>query len=228
MFEVGGQYANRNGTYTVIEVNEPKMTVEYADGTTAELNMAIQSRIWENILAEEEIQSSRTARTSRRKAKTANQYFVRPANSLKAEELGVKGWKEHVTVRQAPKVRITLGDRLIYFSIESQTFYAVGTVTGPPSEPTRRDHPPESHAEDPVLLFPLDVDARALNLEKAVSIDSVEFESQPDIKKLLGDLQAYVPISEDEFELLAELLTEASEDEEEVELDEETEEVFDD
>ena len=79
-----------------------------------------------------------------------------------------------------------------------------------------------------VRFAPLDVDARALNLEKAVSIDSVEFESQPDIKKLLGDLQAYVPISEDEFELLAELLTEASEDEEEVELDEETEEVFDD
>ncbi|UCG26115.1 MAG: hypothetical protein JSW55_09080, partial [Chloroflexota bacterium] len=113
-------------------------------------------------------------------------------------------------------------------SIESQTLYAVGTVTGPPSEPTRRDHPPESHAEDPVLLFPLDVDARALNLEKAVSIDSVEFESQPDIKKLLGDLQAYVPITEDEFELLAELLTEASEEEEEDELDEDTEEVFDD
>lgn len=227
MFEVGGQYANRNGTYTVIEVNEPKMTVEYLDGATAELNIAIQHRIWENILAEEEIQSSRVARTSKRQAKKGTQFFIRPANSLKAEELGVKGWKEHITVRQAPRVKIALGDRLIYFSIESQTFYAVGTVTGPPSEPKRRDHPPESHAEDPVLLFPLDVDSRALKMETAVPIDSLEFESQPDVKKLLGDLQAYVPITEDEFELLAELLTEASEDEED-ELDVETEEVFDD
>ncbi|HSG16397.1 MAG TPA: hypothetical protein VLE70_08755, partial [Anaerolineae bacterium] len=189
MFEVGGQYANRNGTYTVMEVNEPKMTVEYEDGTTAELNIVIQHRIWENILAEQEIQNSRAARTSRRgQAKKGTQFFIRPANSLKAEEVGVKGWKEHVTVKQAPEVKISLGDRLIYFSIESQTFYAVGTVTGPPSEPTRRDHPPESHAEDPVLMFPLDIDARALHLETAVPIDSIEFESQPNIKNLLGDL----------------------------------------
>ena len=228
MFEVGGQYANRNGTYTVIELNEPKMTVEYTDGTTAELNVAIQRRIWENILAEEEIRNSRAARSSRRKATSGTQFFIRPANSLKVEELGMKGWKEHVTVRQAPDVKISLGDRLIYFSIENQTFYAVGTVTGPPSEPARRDNPPESHAEDPVLLFPLDIDAQALNLEKAVPIDSVEFESQPDIKNLVGDIQAYVPITEDEFELLAELLTEASEDEVEDDLDDEDEEEFDD
>ena len=215
-FEVGEKYANRKGTYTVLELNEPKMTVQYEDGTTSELNIAIQHRIWENIDAEEAmVRSSKAARASRRRKGKRTQFFIRPSNSLKTEGLSVKGWKEDVTVRQASKVRIALGDRLIYFSLENQTFFAVTTVTGVPSEPTRRDHPPDSHAEDPVLLFPLDIDAQALNLAKAVSIDGMEFESQPNIRKLLGKVGGYVPITEDEFELLAELLSEISEDEDE-------------
>jgi hypothetical protein len=227
-FQEGQQYANRKGTYTVLELSEPRMTVQYEDGSTAELNIAIQHRIWENIVAEEELRSSRAKRASRRKKSKGTQFFVRPANSLKAEELSVKGWKEHVTVEQAPKVKIALGDRLIYFSIENQTFFAVATVTGAPAEPTRRDHPPDSHVDDPVLLFPLDIDAQALNMDKALAIEGVEFESQPDIKKRLGDLRDYVPITEDEFELLAELLTEASEDEDDDDLVEDDEEEFDD
>lgn len=228
-FEEGQQYANRKGRYTVVELNEPKMTVKYEDGTMAELNIAIQYRIWENIVAEEELRTSRAAkRASGRKAAQSTQFFVRPANSLKAEELTVKGWKEYVTVRQAPLVRVNQGDRLIYFSIENQSFFAVATVTGDPDEPKRRDNTPDSHAEDPVLLFPLDIDAQAMNLENAVSIDSVEFESQPDIKKRLGDIDEYVPITEDEFELLAELLTEVSEEEDDDDLVEDDEEEFDD
>jgi hypothetical protein len=228
-FEVGEKYATRRGTYTVLELNEPKMTVQYEDGTTAELNIAIQHRIWENIDAEEEMErSSKAARESRRRAQQGTQFFIRPANGLKAEALSVKGWKEDVTVRQAPKVKIALGDRLIYYLIESQTFIAVTTVTGVPSEPTRRDHPPDSHAEDPVLLFPLDIDAQAMSAENAISIDGVEFESQPDIKSLLGDLNAFVPITEDEFELLAEMLSEASEDEDDDDLQLEDDVEFDD
>jgi len=228
-FKEGKQYANRKGNYTVLEVSEPKMTVQYEDGSTAELNIAIQYRIWENIVAEEELRSSRARQRSAKHAKASTtQYFVRPANSLKAEELSVKGWKEHVRESQASAVKIALGDRLIYFSIENQAFFAVATVTGGPAEPTRRDHPPDSHADDPVLLFPLDIDAQALNLENAVPIDGVEFESQPNIKKRLGDVDDYVPITEDEFELLAELLTEASEDEDDDDIVDDDEEEFDD
>jgi hypothetical protein len=117
---------------------------------------------------------------------------------------------------------------LIYYSIENQVFFAVATVTGPPSEPTRRDNPPDSHAEDPVLLFPLDIDAQALNVQNTVAIDGVEFESQPNIKKLLGSIDEYVPITEDEFELLAELLTEASEEEDDDDIIDEDEEDFED
>jgi hypothetical protein len=228
-FEVGEKYANRKGTYTVLELNGPKMTVQYEDGTTAELNIAIQHRIWENIDAEETmIRSTKAARASRRKTNKGTQFFIRPANALKAEALIVKGWKEDVTVRQAPKMKIALGDRLIYFLIEKQAFFAVTTVTGVPSEPTRRDHPPDSHAEDPVLLFPLDIDAMTLKMEHAISINGMEFESQPNIKKLLGDLGDFVPISEDEFELLVETLSEASEDEDGDELAPVDEAEFDD
>ncbi len=227
-FEVGGQYANRKGAYTVLELNGPKMTVQYEDGTTSELNIAIQHRIWENIVAEEEIRSSRAARASQRTTKKGNQFFIRPANSLKAEELSVKGWKEYVTVTQSPNVNIVQGDRLLYYSVENQTFFAVATVTGEPSKPTRRDVPPDSHAEDPVLLFPLDIDVRALNMDSAVTIDEVEFESQPNIKKLLGNLGAFAPITEDEFELIVELLTEASEDEGEDDLLEDEDDDFED
>jgi len=228
-FEVGQQYANRKGKYTVIELHEPKMTVEYEDGSQAELNVAIQYRIWENIVAEEELRNSRARRASERKAgQTNNKFFIRPANSLKAEELSVKGWKEHIKVQQAPVVKLAMGDRLIYYSIENQVFFAVATVTGEPTEPTRRDNPPDSHADDPVLLFPLDIDAQELNMENAVSIDGVEFESQPNIKKLLGYSEEYVPITEDEFELLAELLTEVSEEEDDDELVDDEEEEFED
>jgi len=225
-FEVGGHYANRKGAYTVLELNEPKMTVQYEDGTTSELNIAIQHRIWENIVAEEEIRTTRAAKASQRTTKKGTQFFVRPANSLKAEELSVKGWKESVTVAQAPDVNINLGDRLLYYSVENQTFFAVATATGEPSKPTRRDVPPDSHADDPVLLFPLDIDARALNLDRAVALDDVEFESQPNIKRQLGNLGAYIPITEDEFELLVELLTEASEEEDEDDLLDDDEEDF--
>ncbi|MGD2076959.1 MAG: hypothetical protein PVH18_01150 [Chloroflexota bacterium] len=226
-FKEGKQYANRKGRYTVVELNEPKMTVEYEDGTTAELNIVIQHRIWENIVAEEELRSAKSRRSANRKKSSGTQFFVRPANALKAEELGDKGWKEHVTVEQAPGVKIAQGDRLIYFSVENQAFFAVATVTGAPVEPSRRDRPPDSHAEDPVLLFTMDIDAQAMNMENAVTLDSVEFESQTNIKKRLNDVDDYVPISEDEFELLAELLTEASEEEDDDELVDDDEE-FDD
>jgi hypothetical protein len=228
-FETGQQYANRKGRYTVVQLNGPKMTVEYEDGSQAELNIAIQHRIWENIVAEEELRNSRAKRASERKAgKIIYQFFIRPANSLKAEELSVKGWKEHIRVHQAPEVKLALGDRLIYYSIENQVFFAVATVTGEPAEPTRRDNPPDSHADNPVLLFPLDIDAQALNMENAVTVDSVEFESQSNIKKLLGNSEEYVPITEDEFELLAELLTEVSEEEDDDDLVDDDEDEFED
>ena len=58
MFELNGVYRNRIGEYTVLALNGPRMTVRYADGSEAELNVNIQARIWENIVAEQEARAA--------------------------------------------------------------------------------------------------------------------------------------------------------------------------
>ena len=70
-------------------------------------------------------------------------------------------------------------------------------------------------------FFSLDIDAEALSLETAVSIDTVELESYPKLSKMRLESGTYLKISEDDFELLAELLTEVTEDEDEETEDEE-------
>ena len=228
MFEVGGHYANRKGNYTVLEINGPKMTVEYEDGSTAELNVNIQHRIWENIVAEEEIKNSRTLKTKKRRAKKGTKFFIRTVDTLAAEQLSIRAWKEHVDISEISKLMITKGDRLIYFAIESQTFFAVATITDIPKEPTARDHLTEKQVGEEILLFPVDVDARAMKVAGTVPIDTVEFESQPNIKRLLTDEDTYIAINEDEFELLAEILTEAAEEEDIEDDEEEDEDEFED
>ncbi len=210
MFEVGGKYSNRIGKYTVVEINEPKMTVEYEDGSTAELNMNIQFRIWENIQAEEEIKSIRTSRTKRTIKSEGTKFFIRPVNSLVAEQLGVRAYKEHVLEKSLSKFNISQGDRLIYFSIENEVYYAVATITGKLAKPTARDQLTEQQTDASILLFPVDVDARAFKVESAVPVDGVEYDSYPNIQEMLKNEDTYIPITEDEFEVLAELLTEVT------------------
>ena len=71
--------------------------------------------------------------------------------------------------------------------------------------------------------YPIDIDAHSDNEDYTVALDSVELESLPNFKDLLRRASNYFTINEDDFELLAELLTEVSEeDEEELEEDEET------
>jgi len=213
MFEVGGKYSNRIGAYTVVEINEPKMVVEYEDGSTAELNMNIQFRIWENIQAEEEIKSSRTTRKKGATRPQGTKFFIRPVNSLVAEQLGVRAYKEHVLEKYLSKYEISQGDRLIYFSIESQVYFAVATITGALAKPTARDQLTEQQIGASILLFPVDVDARASKVESAVLVDDVEFDSHPNIQEILNNEDTYISITEDEFEVLAELLTEVTVDE---------------
>ncbi len=51
-FEVGKQYQNRRGTYTVLELHPPKMHVRYDDGVTADLTIEQQLNIARNIYME--------------------------------------------------------------------------------------------------------------------------------------------------------------------------------
>jgi len=225
MFEVGGTYANRIGRYTVIEVNDPKMMVRYDDGKTAELNINIQYRIWENIVAENEAANDRAEKRAKRESSQGTQFYVRAVNSLTADSLNARSVKEQISEDELARLKISQGDRLIYYAMESQVYFAIGTITGEATKPTARDKRAGKGLDNSVLLLPIEVDARAVKIDSAVAIDSMEIESQPDIRELLHRDESFIPISEDDFELLAEALTEATEedDDDEVEIEEDDE-----
>lgn len=227
MFEVNGVYANRRGQYTVLEVDEPRMRVRYEDGTEAELNIDIQARIWENIAAEQEARASRSsARAARRGISTLEvQHFIKVISIPAVDDITFPGWPEQVVLVKSPEQasQIKAGDRLIFYAIETRTYFAVATITGPTFEADPKEYFFTINA-DSMLFFPLDVDAVSSSLEKGVDIDSVELESQPNFKRLRLEPESFMPISEDDFELLAELLTEVAEEEEEEEEEEEYEE----
>ena len=63
-------------------------------------------------------------------------------------------------------------------------------------------------------------------MSQALWLDSVELESQPKFKDLLIKGEVYLPINEDDFELLAESLTEyvEAEEDDEDDIDEDLEE----
>ena len=223
MFEVGGAYANRIGKYTVLEINEPKMVVRYQNGNTAELNINIQFRIWENIQAEEEAIANRVQRKKDRQASQDNNFFVIPVNSLTADSLTERGWKQEISVAELDSLKIGKGDRFIYYAIESQVYFAVGTVTTDATKPTARDKRAGKGLDDSIMLLPVDVEARAWSSDTAIAVESMEIESQPDIKDLLNQGNSFIQISEDDFELMAEAIAEATEeeDEDEAEIDDE-------
>jgi hypothetical protein len=228
MFDVGETYSNRIGNYTVLEISEPTMTVRYEDGTTAELNMRIQKRIWENILAEEEAKKGRKTRSKRKKGRINTRFYIKPISLIAAEELAVPDWQERVDATGKYEQILQQGDRLIFYAIESGSFFAVATITGGSFEPKKKDPFYDEKAERQMRFFPVDIDTHALDLENAVLLDSVELESQPDFKKLVNVTGTYIEINEDEFELLSEILTEVAEEQEEEEEDDEEDDEFED
>lgn len=224
MFEVNGTYANRKGEYTVIEISPPKMRVRYTeDGSEAELKIDLQARIWENIAAEYEAkEASRTARAARRTAVPTANHYIKVISVPAVDEMNFPGWPERVVMAPPAEGEIKLqsGDRLIFYALETQTFFAVATITGEPTAANPKEYfftVPVETAE----FFPLDIDAVSSKLDKGADIDSVELESQPRFKRLRLEAEAFYPINEDDFELLAEALTEVAEDEEEEEDDDE-------
>jgi hypothetical protein len=214
MFELNEVYRNRVGEYTVLSIDGQRMTVRYADGSEAELNVAIQARIWENILAEQEARAA-SSRHLRQSNKDTTHY-IKAVSLPPGEELSFPGWQERVVMVPSPELaqRMKPGDRFIYYAIEAQVFFAVVTITG-----ERYEADPKQHTYTTELgkayFFPTDVDAAAPDLEHGVSVDSIDLESYPDFGKLHIESETFYRISEDDFELLAEALTEITEDEEE-------------
>jgi hypothetical protein len=218
MFEVNGTYANRKGEYTVLEIDPPKMRVRYTeDGSEAELKIELQARIWENIAAEYEARAaSRSARAARRSAVAAAKHYIKVISVPAMDEMNFPGWPERIVMAPPAdsEFKLQSGDRLIFYALETQTFFAVTTITGESKTTNPKEFfytVPANKAE----FFPIDIDAVSSKLDKGADIDSVELESQPRFKRLRLEAEAFYPINEDDFELLAEALTEVAEDEEE-------------
>lgn len=221
MFEVNGVYANRRGKYTVLELKGDKMRVRYDDGSNAELRVEMQERIWQNIAAEEEAKEAvRRAREAKRRLSQNTSYFIKVI-SIPADDMTFPGWQERVVLipegttlfPQSP------GDRLIYYSLEAHAFFAVVTITGPifvanPKKYTFAINQTEGE------FYPVDIDASAPKPSLGIYYDSIELESQPHFGKTSLTAETFIQINEDDFELLAEALTEISEDDELLDEDE--------
>lgn len=214
MFEVNGVYRNRIGEYTVLSIDGSRMRVRYQDGTEAELNVNIQARIWENILAEKEARAA-SSRHLRASSKDTTHY-IKAVSIPPGEGLTFPGWPEKVVMAPTPELaeRVKPGDRFIYYAIEAQVYFAVVTVTGDGFTADPKNYTYTTELES-AFFFPTDVDAVSTDLESGVPVDSIELESYPDFAKLHVEAEAFYRISEDDFELLAEALTEVTEEEEE-------------
>lgn len=205
MFEVGGTYTNRVGTYKVLEMGSQKMKVRYENGEEAELRIAIQERIWVNIQAEMEAKDSRSKKKST--GPQANHY-IKTISTISEEELNPSDIRTTVAPCSTSAPEFNHGDRFIYYSITGKSFFAVATITGDPKQAPADNFPEMDFETEKVNIFPIDIDAFATSMDNALWLDSVELESQPQFKDVLTKGEIYLKISEDDFELLAESLTE--------------------
>ena len=111
--------------------------------------------------------------------------------------------------------------------METRTFFAVATITSDSetADPKKYFFTVE---QDKVDFFPIDIDASATKLTKGTDVDSVELESQPKFGRLRLSPESFLEISEDDFELLSEALSEVVEEDEENDDDDDNEdEIFD-
>jgi hypothetical protein len=195
------------------------MLVRYEDGSEAELNMRVQGRIWENIVAEQQEKDAKEAIRRARLGTTQNKFYIKVISIPDADELMFPGWQERIVMALSEYAdKVHSGDRIIYYALEPQIFFAVATITGEAKEANPKEYfytvdEPTAH------FFPVDMDAFATLLEHGLRADSVELESYPKFRNMRLKPEMFLEISEDDFELLAETLTEVSEDE--IEEDEE-------
>lgn len=213
MFEVNGVYANRKGQYTILAVNPPTMHVRYKDGSLADLNLRRQARIWENIEAEQEAQQAKVASRLARKGTNQTRFYIKAISIPDAAELMFPGWPEKVIMAANVNMdRVKAGARILYYAIEPQIFFAVATVTGSAFSANPKDYFFTNDLKK-ADFFSVDLDAFAINLAHGVGSDSVELESYPNLRNMSIAAEAFLEINEDDFELLAEILAEVSEDE---------------
>lgn len=215
MFEVNGVYANRKGEYTVLEINPPKMRVRYKDGSEADLKIDLQERIWVNIAAEfEAAQAKKSAKkkSSRPNVVGANHY-IKVVSIPDETENSFPGWPEKRILEPAGgKPKLVLGDRLILYALEFKAFFAVATITGDAKKASPKDLF-YSIKDKKRRFYPIDIDTAVRKFENGALVDSVELESQPAFKRSNSAAETFLSINEDDFELIAEAVSEISEEE---------------
>ncbi len=223
MFEVNGVYANRKGEYTVLEIDPPKMRIRYKDGNEAEVKIDLQERIWANIVVEQEVQAAKDAKKPKKRIKLPKSvevnYYIKVVTIPEETENSFPGWPEKRimgSVDGTPK--LLSGDRLILYAVEYKTFFAVTTITGK----AKRTNPktyfflvPEKKRN----FFPVDVDTAVKLLKGGALADAIELESYPTFKQDKPEAESFLTINEDDFELLSEAVSEASEEESDDSLD---------
>jgi hypothetical protein len=224
MFEIDGVYANRIGKYTVIAINQPKMTVRYEDGTEAELRISVQERIWENI--EVEFRASELSKNKNKRRAIVGQdtkFYIKIVSISAGNDIAFAGWAEKVVMESLNETdpKLVSGDRLLYYVSEAKMFVAVATITGESkkAKPTNYFYKLDDAKRD---FFPIDVDAVVAKLEFGAPVDSVELETQPNFRRMNLPFESLLEVNEDDFELVAELITEVVEEiEEEIDEDDE-------
>lgn len=223
MFELNGQYENRKGKYTVVAIDGNMMTVRYKDKSEATLKMSIQERIWENILAEQEAAAAKA--TKKRTTVSTTKHYIKTITLNEDQDLAVPGLKQRIAVASF-ETELKPGDRLIYYAVEPSLFFAVATITTKPKKGKAKDYGFSDEPKKKVWIYPIDVDAQIFKASSAISSDSTELESIADNRSTLGEINQYILISEDDFEILGELITELDETEEDE--TEEEEEILED
>lgn len=216
MFEVNGQYENRKGKYTVLSFSGRKMHVRFEDGSEADLNVGIQERIWENILAEQEAAAAAAAKKAgkkRPKAASISRHYIKTVSISEDNDLGIIGLKQRQAMAGMDQA-LDRGDRLLYFAIEPQVFFAVATITADPKKAKAKDYLYSDNPKEKIHLFPIDVDAHIENIEFAIAGDATELESMPNHLSQLGEPNQFFLVNEDDFELLSEMIMELGEIEE--------------
>ncbi|VAW43392.1 hypothetical protein MNBD_CHLOROFLEXI01-5337 [hydrothermal vent metagenome] len=218
MFEVNGIYANRKGEYQVLEINPPKMRVRFiADGSEANLRIELQARIWENIIVERASQAdSQPSQISKSLAASSVNHYIKVISVPVVDEMSFSGWLERVVMASLSGEgnKLNEDDRLIFYALETKTFFAVATLVGESITANPKEYFFTVHAET-AQFFAFDIDATSGKLGNGADIDAVELESHPNFKQLRLEAEAFLRINEDDFELLADALVEAVEDAEE-------------
>jgi len=103
-------------------------------------------------------------------------------------------------------------------------FFAVATITGELKKAAPKKYLYNLDMKK-AGFFAIDIDASVDDLNKGAEVESVELETQPKFKNLRLEAETYLEINEDDFELLAELLTEVVEDDDDE--DDDVEDVVD-